>query len=93
MKKLLQALGRVNHLFAKGIIVWCVVWGTGCSVYALRILARTGHDGASLLGVILAFLGGELLVLCLRTILSEKQQDKTAAGREDAAGQNEEENL
>ena len=38
----------------------------------MRILSRTGHDPAALLGVILAFFGGELLILCLKKILGEK---------------------
>lgn len=63
---------KINHLFAKLTVAWCIVWGTACSVYALRILSRTGQDATGLLGVILAFLGGELAILCMRTILSEK---------------------
>lgn len=73
MKKLLDKLRSINHLFAKGMVLWCVVCGTAASAYALRILARTGHDPAALLGVILAFFGGELLLMCLKTVLSEKK--------------------
>ena len=61
----------VSHLFGKVIVSLCVGWGIVFSFYALRILSRTGHDPAALLGVILAFLGGELTVLCLKTILSK----------------------
>lgn len=76
MRKLRKAVGGINHLFAKLTVAWCILFGTACSVYALRILSRTGHDATGLLGVILAFLGGELLFLCLRTILSERKQTK-----------------
>ena len=69
---LLQRLREVPHLFAKCIIVHCIVCGTLACWYALRILSRTGQDPAGLLGVILAFFGGELLLLCLRTVLKEK---------------------
>ena len=62
----------VPHLFGKVMVVWCVLCGTAASAYALRILSRTGHDPAALLGVILAFFGGELLILCLKKILAEK---------------------
>lgn len=73
MKKLLDKLRAINHLFAKGMVLWCVICGTAFSLYALRILSRTGHDPAALLGVILAFFGGELLLMCLKTILNEKK--------------------
>ena len=75
MKKLKKWLAEVPHLFAKLTVIWCVAFGSGASFYALRILSHTGHDPAALLGVILAFLGGELTVLCLKTILS-KGKDK-----------------
>lgn len=65
-------LKNTPHLFGKLIVIWCVAWGTAFCAYALRILSRTGHDATGLLGVILAFLGGELLFMCMRTILSEK---------------------
>ncbi len=48
----------VPHLFAKAMVLWCVACGTAASGYAMRILSRTGHDPAALLGVILAFFGG-----------------------------------
>ena len=61
----------ISHLFGKITVIWCVFFGTVTSVWALRILSRTGHDPAALLGVILAFFGGELTVLCLKTILTK----------------------
>ena len=74
MRRLLDKLRAVPHLFAKGMVLWCVICGTAASAYALRILSRTGHDPATLLGVILAFFGGELLLMCLKTILNEKKR-------------------
>ena len=74
MRRLLDKLRAVPHLFAKGMVLWCVICGTAASAYALRILSRTGHDPAALLGVILAFFGGELLFMCLKTILNEKKR-------------------
>lgn len=65
-------LGTVPHLFGKVTAVWCVLCGTASSAYALRIMSRTGNDPAALLGVILSFFGGELLILCLKKILGEK---------------------
>ena len=70
----LERLRAIPHLFAKGIIGWCVACATGASFYALHILACTGYDPAALLGIILAFFGGELLLLCLKTVLGEKAE-------------------
>ena len=75
MKKVIAQLKTAPHLFAKGMVLWCVVCGTAASVYAMRILSRTGHDPAALLGVILAFFGGELLLMCLKTVLKDGKDD------------------
>lgn len=74
MKKLLASLQAVPHLFAKGMVLWCVICGTAACFWSLRILSNTGQDPAALLGVILAFFGGELLLMCLKTILNEKKR-------------------
>ena len=76
MKKLLDKLRSINHLFAKGMVLWCVICGTVASAYAMRILSRTGHDPAALLGVILAFFGGELLLMCLKTVLNQGKDER-----------------
>lgn len=75
MKKLLKRIGAIPHLFSKAVVLWCVGFGTAASLYALRILSRTGQDSAALLGVILAFFGGELMVLCLKTVLNRKERE------------------
>ena len=82
MKKLFSKILSIPHLFSKLTVLWCIVFGTGASIYALRTLARTGHDPAALLGVILGFFGGELLFLCLRTIMGEKEQKKKKESEE-----------
>lgn len=75
MKKLLDKLRAIPHLFAKVTVVYCVAFASGTSLWALRILSHTGHDPASLLGIILGFFGGELLLLCLKTIFSKRKDD------------------
>lgn len=70
MKKLLDKLRAIPHLFAKAMVIWCVICGTAACAWSLRILSRTGQDPAALLGVILAFFGGELLLMCLKTVLN-----------------------
>ncbi len=71
----MRRLRKVPHLFAKCRVVWCVACGSAACAYAMRIMSRTGQDPAALLGVILAFFGGELLLMCLKTILNEKRKD------------------
>ena len=73
MKKLINKISAIPHLFGKIIVFWCVGVGTAASAWSLRILSHTGNDPSAVLGVILAFFGGELMVLCLNTILKEKK--------------------
>lgn len=75
MKKLLFRIRAVPHLFAKVTVIYCVAFASGSSLWSLRILSRTGHDTAPVLGIILAFFGGELLLLCLKTVLSNRRKD------------------
>lgn len=86
MKKLISKISAIPHLFGKIVVLWCIAVGTGASAWALRILSRTGHDSAAVLGVILAFFGGELMVLCLKTILKDKK--KTDVSESDTDGGN-----
>ena len=75
MRKVLSVLKGIPHLFAKLMVVWCVICGTVACGWSLRILSRTGHDPAGVLGVILAFFGGELLLMCLKTVLKGKEKN------------------
>lgn len=77
MRKLINRIRAIPHLFAKLTILYCILFATGASVYSFLILGRTGYDATSLLSVVLAFFGGELLLLCLKTVLGErKPKDK-----------------
>ena len=76
MRKRMSRLRTIPHLFAKCMVLWCVICGTAASAYSLRILSRTGTDPAALLGVILAFFGGELLLMCLKTVLNGTKKRK-----------------
>ena len=68
---------KIPHLFGKLMVIWCVGCGSGCCFYALRILSRTEKDPAALLGVILAFFGGELALMFGRDALKGKEKAKT----------------
>lgn len=78
LSRLTEHIGKIPHLFAKVTVVYCVVAATGASWYALRIMSRTGNDPAALLGVILGFFGGELLLICLKTILKKDEPSSDA---------------
>ena len=71
MKRIIDRIRAVPHLFAKLTVIYCIAFASGASIYALRILSGTGHDPAALLGIIMGFFGGELLLLCLKTILKK----------------------
>lgn len=64
----------MKHLFSKVIVVYCVIIGTVITAIDIAVTWRTGD--ASQTGVLLAFWGGELLLLCLKRILAEKDEDK-----------------
>ena len=74
MKRFFRWLLDVPHLFGKVMVIWCVVFGSGCCFYALRILSRTEKDPAALLAVILAFLGTELGMMFGRDALKGKNE-------------------
>lgn len=80
MRALIRRLRGVPHLFSKLTVAYCVAFASVASVYALRTLARTGHDPAALLVAILGFFGGELLCLCLRSILKKEPGQDPAEG-------------
>lgn len=71
MKKIIDRIRAIPHLFAKLTVIYCIAFASITSLWALRILSNTGHDPATLLGIILGFFGGELLLLCLKTILKK----------------------
>ena len=83
MRKLWRWFNSIPHLFGKVVVFWCILCMTGFSLYALRILSRTGHDPAALLGVILAAFGGELLMMCLRNVLPNKNARDNPGGKEE----------
>ena len=76
LRRLCRSIGNIPHKFAKLTVAWCVICGSACCFYAMRILSRTGQDAAGLLGVILSFFGGELLFMCLRTVRKERRHGK-----------------
>lgn len=74
-KRLKAWLKTVPHLFAKTTIIYCIVCATLASAYAMRAQAR-GMSMEGLLAVVLGFFGGELLLLCLKTVLKKDLEQK-----------------
>ena len=68
-------LAKVPHLFAKTTIIYCILCATAASAYALRAQAR-GMSMEGVLGIVLGFFGGELMLLCLKTILKKDLEEK-----------------
>ena len=83
MRKLLGWISGIPHLFGKAMVIWCVACGTVFSLYALRILSRTGHDASGLLAVILAFFGGELALMFGKNALAGKKRPPDVPGEEE----------
>ena len=74
MKRLLEWLSTIPHLFGKVMVIWCVLCGSAFSFYALRIVSRTGHSTSAELAIILAFFGGELFLMFGRDALTGKKK-------------------
>ena len=75
MKRFRKWIRSIPHLFGKVMVVWCVACATVCSVYSLWIMLHTDDDPSSLLGVILAFFGGELALMFGRNAFQKKGKD------------------
>lgn len=70
----MKRLRDIPHLFAKATVIYCIAFATVTSLYALY---KQGHGMSmeGVLGIILGFFGGELLLLCLKTILKKERTD------------------
>lgn len=65
-----------NHRFAKSIILYCVLIATLASAYALMKQGQ-GMNMEGVLGITLGFFGGELLLLCVKTIFKRETKDES----------------
>lgn len=70
----MKRLNNIPHLFAKCTVVYCVAFASCASLWALWKQGQ-GASMAEVLAIVLGFFGGELLMLCLKTIL-KKEGDK-----------------
>lgn len=60
----------IPHLFAKLTVTYCVAFASGASAWALY-RQGLGFTMTDVLAVVLGFFGGELLLLCLKTVLKK----------------------
>ena len=74
-KTWLRRLSAVPHLFAKAVILYCVGFVSLCCLWSLRIASRTGILVDGLLLAMMGFFGGELLLLCLKTIFGNRKKE------------------
>jgi len=82
VRKGIKHLKNVPHLFGKIMVVWCVAAGTLCSLWAIRVLSRTGQDASGLLVAILGFFGGELALMFGKSALQGKNKAGQPGGKE-----------
>lgn len=75
LRRLWRRLSAVPHLFAKTVIVYCVGFVSLCCLWSLRIASRTGILVEGLLLAVMGFFGGELLLLCLKTIFGGRKKE------------------
>lgn len=66
---------NVPHLFAKATVIYCVAIATLASLYALYKQGQ-GFSMGEVLAIVLGFFGGELLLLCLKTIFKKETEDE-----------------
>lgn len=79
MKRFVKAIRKyadsVPHLFAKCIVLYCILFFSAVTTYALWGTFRTGIQVTDVVAIAAGVFGGELVVLCLRTVLSEKKKN------------------
>ena len=63
-------------LFSKFMVIFCVAYCAFIGAWAMRILSHTGNNASSIITVIFSLFGGELLLLCLKRILTDSDKKK-----------------
>lgn len=76
----------IPHLFAKSIVIFCILSATAASAFALLAQAH-GATMDTVLAIVIGFFGGELLLLCLKTILKKDLTETEESNDEDPSEQ------
>ena len=71
----MKRLREMPHLFAKVTIIYCIAYASAVTAYCVW---KQGHgmQMTDILAVALGFFGGELLLLCLKTVLNKKPKEE-----------------
>lgn len=80
MKKLLNWLHSIPHLFGKCMVILCLLGGSGSIIWAFRVLSRTDNDPAATLTAALAFFGGELLAMAGKNVFQKNKETNKPEG-------------
>lgn len=65
----------IRNLFSKVIVFYCIVCSTFFCFYAFRIMSHTGHDASGILAITIGFFGGELLLMCMKSIFGRGNKE------------------
>lgn len=74
-KALAAKVRAIPHLFAKVTIIYCIAYASVASAFCLWKQGQ-GIQMTDILAVVLGFFGGELLLLCLKTVLNKKPKEE-----------------
>lgn len=73
---------KKRHQFSRIVVAYCVVMGTIITGVALGVCYIGGEISGSLVTALLAFWGGELLLLCLKRVLGDSAPPNAPAASE-----------
>lgn len=69
--------GTTNGIFMKAIIIYCLLFMAVTNVWSLLILKDTGNNASAIINSINLVHGGELLLCCVKKVLSDMDVKKT----------------
>lgn len=69
----MKRLSNIPHLFAKCTVIYCIAFATLASAWALYKQGQ-GFSMGEVLAIVLGFFGGELILICLKTILKKEEE-------------------
>lgn len=71
-------------LFSKITVIYCVLFCSGMSVWAMRIADKDGLLVTGVIAAILGVFGGELLLLCLKRIFGGGEEFRAGEDKRSA---------
>lgn len=80
MKQAIKSLFHQQGLFSKIMVLFCIVYSIRVIEWAMGQYEATGLEPGTILAVAIGLFGGELLLLCLKRVLTKS--DSKAQGEE-----------